>query len=240
MTAISQLDPVTTLAPNDAIPVEQAIDGVTRYATPAQIQVAAGALIGANNLADVPNEQAARNNLGLGGVAVLGIGNGLAAGGGNLAVEFGTTTGTVADGGVLAAETIARITGQTDNANAAATAQATASTAASTASAASAAAAAARATASSAQSNASAAQTSASAAVSTANGASSAASQALTTAAGAVPSASPIITAPLSNPAVIAASYTIPTNSNAVSVGPITVAIGATMTVPHGSTYRIL
>lgn len=129
MTSISQLPPVETLAADDAIPVQQTIDGVTRYATPTQIQVAAGALIAASNLADVENEQAARNNLGLGTVAVLDIGSGLAAGGGNLAVEFGDETGTVADGGALAATT-----------QAAATAQSTASTAASTASAASAAA----------------------------------------------------------------------------------------------------
>jgi hypothetical protein len=44
----------------------------------------------ANNLSDLTNPSAARTNLGLGGAAVLSV---------------GTTTGTVADGGVLATET---------------------------------------------------------------------------------------------------------------------------------------
>lgn len=103
MTEINQLSPVTELASDDAIPVQQTADGVTRYATPAQIQAAAGALIGANNLEDLESPQAARNNLGLGAIAVLAAGPGLAIGGGNLAVQFGTTPNTVADGGALAA-----------------------------------------------------------------------------------------------------------------------------------------
>lgn len=59
-------------------------------------------------------------------------------------------------------------------------------------------------------------------------------------AAASVPTAAPIITAPLSNPAVIAESYTIPADSNAVSVGPITIAVGASVTVPVGSTWKVL
>lgn len=66
------------------------------------------------------------------------------------------------------------------------------------------------------------------------------ANAAMATANGALSSASPIITAPLSNPATIAHSCTIPTTSNAVSVGPITVAIGASVTVPINSTWKVL
>lgn len=91
---------------------------------------------------------------------------------GNIAANFGTETGTVADGGALAATTAA-------------------------------------------------------------------AAQAQATAAGAVPSASPVITAPLSNPAIIAESYEIPANSNAVNFGPITIAPDVSITVPESSTYRI-
>lgn len=65
------------------------------------------------------------------------------------------------------------------------------------------------------------------------------AGQALETANGALSSAAPVITAPLSNPSIIAESYEIPANSNAVNFGPITIAQGATVTVPQSSTYRI-
>lgn len=164
---------------------------------------------------------------------------------GNIAANFGTETGTVADGGVLTAETLARIAGQTDNATAAATAQSTANAAApqtalnSEASTRAQADGVLTAAAAAAQATAATAQSTASTAASTASAASATASQALTAAAGAVPSEAPIITAPLSNPKVIAASYTIPANNNAVNFGPITIAQGATVTVPQSSTYRI-
>lgn len=54
MTTINQLPPVTTPGSNDAIPVQQAVDGVTRYMTPAQL----AALIGA-----MPNTNAALTTL---------------------------------------------------------------------------------------------------------------------------------------------------------------------------------
>jgi hypothetical protein len=42
------------------------------------------------------------------------------------------------------------------------------------------------------------------------------------------------------NNSQIAASYTIPSGSNALSVGPVTVGSGATVTVPSGSRYLVL
>lgn len=42
------------------------------------------------------------------------------------------------------------------------------------------------------------------------------------------------------NPTTITASYTIPTNFNAMSAGPITVGTGAIVTVPNGSTWTIV
>lgn len=42
------------------------------------------------------------------------------------------------------------------------------------------------------------------------------------------------------NPTTITASYTIPTNFNAMSAGPITVGTGAVVTVPNGSTWTIV
>lgn len=56
----------------------------------------------------------------------------------------------------------------------------------------------------------------------------------------AIPSAAPVITAPLSNPSTITESYEIPANSNALSVGPISVAAGTTVTNPIGSLWRVL
>lgn len=41
------------------------------------------------------------------------------------------------------------------------------------------------------------------------------------------------------NPTTISTNYTIPTNFNAMSIGPITVATGVTVTVPSGSTWVI-
>ena len=42
------------------------------------------------------------------------------------------------------------------------------------------------------------------------------------------------------NSQTISSNYTITTNKNAMSAGPITVASGATLTVPSGSTYTIV
>ena len=42
------------------------------------------------------------------------------------------------------------------------------------------------------------------------------------------------------NSQTISNNYTITTNKNAMSAGPITVASGATLTVPSGSTYTIV
>jgi len=42
------------------------------------------------------------------------------------------------------------------------------------------------------------------------------------------------------NNSQIAASYTIPSGSNALSVGPVTAGVGATVTVPSGSRYIVL
>jgi hypothetical protein len=42
------------------------------------------------------------------------------------------------------------------------------------------------------------------------------------------------------NNSQIAASYTIPSGSNAMSVGPVTAGVGATVTVPAGSRYIVL
>jgi hypothetical protein len=42
------------------------------------------------------------------------------------------------------------------------------------------------------------------------------------------------------NNSQIAASYTIPSGSNAMSVGPVTAGVGATITVPAGSRYIVL
>lgn len=227
MTTIAQYPPVTTLGPDDAIAVQQAADGVTRRATPAQIQAAAGALIGANNLADLESEQTARANLGLGTVATLDVGSGLTSSGDNLTVAFGNRPGTVADGGALATETSARISGQTSNANAISDETYRAQTAESYLNGGIIANAAALTT-----------ETTARITGQTANANAAAAAQA--TASAALSSASPIITAPLSNPATIAASYTIPANSNAVSVGPIAVAVGASVSVPIGSLWKVL
>lgn len=214
MTEISQLPPVEELASGDQFPVQQLADGITRYATPAQIQTAAGALIAQNNLEDVGSAQAARNNLGLGGASVLGVGAGFQIVSGNLAAKFGTTTGTVADGGALASTATVATSAQTTAGQAVTAAGAAAETATQ-------------------------AQTTASGAVETANTASSAASEALTAANAAIPLAAPAVQFPISNAAIIPSSYTIPAASNAVNFGPITIAPGATVTVPQSSTYRI-
>ena len=42
------------------------------------------------------------------------------------------------------------------------------------------------------------------------------------------------------NSQTISSNYTISTNKNAMSAGPITVANGATLTIPSGSTYTIV
>ena len=42
------------------------------------------------------------------------------------------------------------------------------------------------------------------------------------------------------NSATVSASYTVPTGSNALSAGPITVASGVTVTVPSGSTWVVV
>lgn len=42
------------------------------------------------------------------------------------------------------------------------------------------------------------------------------------------------------NPNTIATSYSITTGSNALSAGPITIADGAVVTVPDGSTWTIV
>ena len=42
------------------------------------------------------------------------------------------------------------------------------------------------------------------------------------------------------NPTTVSANYTIPTNYNAMTAGPITVASGATVTVPSGSTWTVV
>ena len=42
------------------------------------------------------------------------------------------------------------------------------------------------------------------------------------------------------NSQTISNNYTITTNKNAMSAGPITVASGATLTIPSGSTYTIV
>jgi hypothetical protein len=52
----------------------------------------------ANNLSDVGSASTARANLGLGGLAQLGVGVGLASSGGNASVSYGTTAGTAAQG----------------------------------------------------------------------------------------------------------------------------------------------
>jgi hypothetical protein len=44
----------------------------------------------------------------------------------------------------------------------------------------------------------------------------------------------------LVNSATVSANYTIPTGSNAISAGPVTVASGITVTVPSGSTWVIV
>jgi hypothetical protein len=41
------------------------------------------------------------------------------------------------------------------------------------------------------------------------------------------------------NAIIIAANYTITTNNNAISAGPITVNSGVTVTVPSGSTWTV-
>jgi hypothetical protein len=42
------------------------------------------------------------------------------------------------------------------------------------------------------------------------------------------------------NPNVVVASYSIPTGTNAVSTGPITINSGVTVTVPSGQRWVIL
>jgi hypothetical protein len=42
------------------------------------------------------------------------------------------------------------------------------------------------------------------------------------------------------NTQTISTSYTIPTGSSAMSVGPITIASGVTVTIPSGSRWAIL
>jgi hypothetical protein len=42
------------------------------------------------------------------------------------------------------------------------------------------------------------------------------------------------------NPTTVSANYTIPTNYNAMTAGPITVASGAVVTVPSGSTWTVV
>lgn len=42
------------------------------------------------------------------------------------------------------------------------------------------------------------------------------------------------------NPQTVTTNYTITTGSNAMSAGPITVAPGVTVTIPAGSTWRIV
>lgn len=44
----------------------------------------------------------------------------------------------------------------------------------------------------------------------------------------------------LLNSATVSANYTIPTGSNAMSAGPVTVASGITVTVPSGSVWAII
>lgn len=42
------------------------------------------------------------------------------------------------------------------------------------------------------------------------------------------------------NTQTISASYSIPSGNNAMSVGPITIANGASVTIPNGSTWVVL
>jgi len=42
------------------------------------------------------------------------------------------------------------------------------------------------------------------------------------------------------NASVVTTSYTISTNRNAMTVGPVTINSGATVTVPSGSTWVVL
>lgn len=42
------------------------------------------------------------------------------------------------------------------------------------------------------------------------------------------------------NPTTVSANYIIPTNYNAMTGGPITVASGVTVTVPSGSTWTVV
>jgi hypothetical protein len=42
------------------------------------------------------------------------------------------------------------------------------------------------------------------------------------------------------NPTIVSANYTIPTNYNAMTGGPVTVASGVVVTVPSGSTWTVV
>jgi hypothetical protein len=44
----------------------------------------------------------------------------------------------------------------------------------------------------------------------------------------------------LTNAATITQSVSVPDNSNAISIGPIQLATGTLLTVPSGSTWRII
>jgi hypothetical protein len=50
----------------------------------------------------------------------------------------------------------------------------------------------------------------------------------------------PVIGTFFVNPTTISANYTLPTNYNAMTAGPITVASGVTVTVPSGSTWTVV